>query len=103
MAYGTEIPQMCESVGVSTGESTGREAKFQDLMNQAYGINSVIEHLKELHSILGVTYEDIPRPEEVKDSRGPSLVRMLDELPSELSTAHSKIHDMIDVTIQQLN
>jgi len=86
-----------------TGANKVREPKFQELLNQANGINGVIGHLQELHQVLGVCYEELPQPEEGKSSSEPTLVKMLDELPSELSSAHSKIHDMINAVISQLN
>ena len=105
MAYGT-VPEMNEPVeqyAECNGASVGREPKFRRLITEAYGITSVIEHLKELHAILGVSYDEKPCPEKPKSSSEPTLVMMLDELPEELAMAHSKIHDMINVTIEQLN
>lgn len=86
----------------TAGTGAERQPKFQELLNQASGINSVIEHLKELNSALGVCYEELPIPEEPKNPNAPSLVRTLDELPNELSLAHSKIHDMINCIMNQL-
>ena len=79
------------------------EPKFRELLNQAYGINGVIDHLRELHSSLGVIYEETPTPKDDKKAAETTLVIMLDELPNELAMAHSKIHDMINVIINQLN
>jgi len=86
-----------------TGNSATREPKFQELLNQASGITSVIEHLKELHAILGVSYEEVARPDEQKKPNAPTLVSVLDELPNELAQAHAKIHDMISCIASQLN
>ena len=83
--------------------SASREPKFRELLNQAYGINGVIDHLRELHKALGVIYEETPEPKNDMKASEPTLVIMLDELPNELSMAHSKIHDMINVIINQLN
>ena len=92
-----------ESFTECAGSVANREPKFKVLLHQAHGITSVIEHLRELHVILGVNYEEKPRPEKPKASSEPTLVSVLDELPEELAMAHSIIHDMISVTIQQLN
>ena len=105
MAYGT-VPEMNEPVDqyIEGNSASGSvQPKFRNLLDQAYGITSVIEHLKELHAILGVSYDEKPCPVRPKESCEPTLVTMLDELPEELAMAHSKIHDMINVTIQQLN
>ena len=104
MALYNATPEMNqESYTECTGTTASREPKFKVLLQQAHGIKSVIEHLRELHAILGVNYEEPPRPDKPKESGEPTLVRVLDELPDELSMAHSTIHDMINVMIEQLN
>ncbi|HHZ70632.1 MAG TPA: hypothetical protein EYN54_10250 [Methylococcaceae bacterium] len=104
MSLYNATPEMnAEAFTECAGATASREPKFEVLLHQANGITSVIEHLRELHAILGVSYEEQPRPERPKESSQPTLVRMLNELPDELSIAHSVIHDMISATIQQLN
>jgi len=80
-----------------------RQPKFKVLLNAASGVDSVIDHLNELNNALGVHYEVNNKAEEPKKSGEPSLVRVLDELPGELSYSYSVIHDMIGNIMDKLN
>jgi len=80
-----------------------REPKYQILLNAANGDNDVINHLAELHRILGVTHESSPKNDVQKNPNEPSLVRTLNELPETLRSNHSLMHEMIQQIINELN
>lgn len=97
-----------EEVQISTaGNSAGCEAikepKFQVLLNAANGADDVINHLAELHRLLGVTHESSPKNDIQKSPNEPSLVRTLNELPQNLRDNHSLMHEMIQQIINELN
>jgi len=93
----------CEGAEIATGTAP-RQPKFLTLLESANGINGVIDHLTELSNILGVDYVRNNKKEDTpKNPKEPSLVRTLNELPEELSQAHSLIHDMINTIMNELN
>ncbi len=92
----------CESVEMATGTAP-RQPKFLTLLEAANGINGVIDHLKELNNILGVSYAEPKSSEPPKPHADPSLVGTLNDLPEELRQAHSLIHDMINTIMNELN
>ena len=85
------------------GAALPRQAKYQELLDAARGINSIIDHLTELHNVLGVSHMTDEKQSNIKEAKEPSLVSVLDDLPSELNQAHARIHDMINSTMNQLN
>jgi len=95
--------EACKNEEMVTGTAP-RQPKFQVLLDAASGINGVIEHLNELNRVLGVQYEtQTPKNDAPKNPNEPSLLRALNELPEELSQAHSLIHDMINTIMNELN
>jgi len=100
-------PVYNEEVQISTtGNAAGcaaKEPRYQILLNAANGADDVINHLAELHRILGVTHESSPKNDVQKNPNEPSLVRTLNELPESLRSNHSLMHEMIQQIINELN